>query len=222
MPQRVLSSPGLETHQSRNGGGQVCRQHLTESLDVVPDSFFQLLHGWGRVGSKEKTFPKATVGWWRWEEETGFFSLLILADQATEHQGHHQGSPRTCPRPTLDGERQENSWSPVALASSLAGLATSVSMCGNVGGLWPPWKCWRAKWVGETRARLIPGSQDLCPTGPLGTGLAVLPLAPHGTGKLPGTDPETRWALFISSGPGRWRTLSGMARAWGLAAWGSG
>lgn len=40
------------------------------------------------------------------------FSLLTLEDQAAKHLGGCQESPRPWPRPLVDGERHENSWTP--------------------------------------------------------------------------------------------------------------
>lgn len=84
---------------------------------------------------------------------------------------------------------------PATLASSQVGppggLAPSASMCGDVGGRWLPWKCWRAKWVGETRVSLTLESLGLRHPGPLGTGLAVpITAVPRGTGRLVRTDPR--------------------------------
>lgn len=80
-----------------DGGVWDCWQDFTESLDAGSDFFFSSFSGDGEVRSKEKTFPKTTVGWWWWrweEEEVGFFSLLNLEDQATEHKeavnGHQE------------------------------------------------------------------------------------------------------------------------------------
>lgn len=95
----------------------------------------------GAVQSKEKSFPKTTVGWRWWEEEVGFFSLLILEDQATEHEGGSQGSPRTRPRPMIDGERHESSWFPGG-SGQFPGWSGNISLhVWQCGGLWSPWKC---------------------------------------------------------------------------------
>lgn len=77
----------------------------------------------------------------------GVFSLLTLEDQAAEHLGSCQESPRPWPRPLVDGERHENSWAPGSSGQfprGLPGWSGSIGLhvwqCG-VGGLWPPWKC---------------------------------------------------------------------------------
>lgn len=78
------------------GEARAVGSHLTESPDEVSDFFYCSSFSMdGAVQSKEKSFPKTTVGWRWWEEEVGIFSLLILEDQATEHQGGSQGSSRT-------------------------------------------------------------------------------------------------------------------------------
>lgn len=110
-------------------------------------------------------------------------------------KGGNQGLQDRDRDPHVDGDRHEGSWTLVVLASSQVGppasLATSASACGDVGGLWLPWKCRRATWVGETRTSLILEFQGLHHPGPLGTGLAVpITAVPHGTGRLVGTDPR--------------------------------
>lgn len=156
----------------------------------------------------------------------GVFSLLTLEDQAAEHLGSCQESPRPWPRPLVAGERHENSWSPGSSGQFPRGfpgwsgsIGLHVWQCGERGGgCGHPGNAREPSGLGETRSSLILGSQDLHHPGPPGTGVA----APCGTGRLLGTDPETNEAPFTSSGPGRWHTPSAMARAWGLAAWGPG
>lgn len=107
-------------HQSRDRETRTVGSNLTESLGAVPD-FFSSFSMNGAARSKEKTFPKAPIGWWGWwwwrEEEVGFFSLHTLEDQPAENQEGSQESPR----PTVDGERHEHSWTPRGSGQFLGG-----------------------------------------------------------------------------------------------------
>lgn len=164
---------------------------------------------------KRKVFPKPQLGGgggrrrWGFSPSSSWKIRLQSIKEAVKGHREHDRDPRLMER----GRR---------VLGSPAALAISVSMCGNAGVV-VTLEMLESQVGWGDKSQPHPWAQDLCHPGPLETGLAVLiPPAPHGTGRLMGTDPETMQALFTSSGPGRWHTLSRMARAWGLAAYGPG
>lgn len=205
------------------GEARAVGSHLTESPDEVSDFFIVPASPWmGQFNRKRKVFPKPQLGGdggrrrWGFSPSSPWKIRLQSITEAVKGHREHDQDPRLMER----GMRVLGS--PAALASSQAGLAISVSMCGDAGVV-VTLEMLESQVGWGDKSQPHPWAQDLCHPGPLETGLAVLIApAPHGTGRLMGTDPETMQALFTSSGPGRWHTLSRMARAWGLAAYGPG
>lgn len=124
----------------RDGGGQDCWQQPHRVSGCGLRFFLPSFCMDGAVRSNEKTFPKTTVGWWwGWEKRRWGFSpssswkirLQSIKETVTGHPEHDQG-------PRLMERGMRVFVPPAALASSLAGLATSVSMSGNVGGCGHP------------------------------------------------------------------------------------
>lgn len=227
FPGGVPSSPGLVTCQSRDAGGQDRWQQPHRVSGCGPNVLFSKFSmdgafGWKRNFSQSPSWMVVVVvavvvvavvrgG------AGGVFSLLTMEDQTAEHLVSCQESPRPWPRPLGDGERHENSWTPGKLWPVPTGLAALASVCGNVGS-----------GVGAVATLEMLESQ-----AGWGDKIQPHPWVPRpapprpsrnfrGTGRLVGTDPETTGAPFTSSGPGRWRTPSETARAWGPAAWGPG
>lgn len=218
----VPSSPGLVTCQSRDAGGQDRWQQPHRVSGCGPNVLFSKFSmdgafEWKRNFSQSPSWMVVVVVVVVRGGAGGVFSLLTMEDQTAEHLVSCQESPRPWPRPLGDGERHENSWTPGKLWPVPTGLAASASVCGNVGS-----------GVGAVATLEMLESQagwgDKIQPHPW-----VLRPAPprpsrnfRGTGRLVGTGPETTEAPFTSSGPGRWRTPSETARAWGPAAWGPG
>lgn len=151
---RVPSSPGLVTCQSRDAGGQDRWQQPHGVSGCGPNVCFLNSPWMGRLDLR-RNFPQSPS----WmvvvvvvvvRGAGGVFSLLTSEEQAAEHLGSCQESPRPWPRPLGDGGRRENSWTPgqlwpVPMWGPLLvwqRRPPRVAMwSGEWGGLWPPWKC---------------------------------------------------------------------------------
>lgn len=132
--------------------------------------------------------------------------------------------------PGGDGWRHKSSWTPGSsghFPGRLPGWFGNVSLevCGNVCGEGHgcPGSAGEPRGVGREEPPWPPGPRA-CITPALRE-LGWL----SSSRRLPvGQESAWRWVLepttvpFTSSGPGRWRTPRRTARAWGLAAWGSG
>lgn len=189
----------------------------------VPEVLLPASPWMGQFDLKGKLFPKPQLGGGGGRKRWGFLPLHP-GRSGCRASGRQSRVSKTMTKIHALVERgMRVLGSLMALASSqvcsLAGLATSVSMCGKAGGCRP----------GNAGEPSELGRQE--PTSALGP-RAHATSAPRELGwlsssRLPHVGQEGSWGqtlemtvvLLTSSGPGHWHTPSRMARAWRLAAW---
>lgn len=194
------------------------------SLDMGSRDFFPAFPWKGQFDLKGKSSPlKPQLGggwWWWWSgDHPGSSGFGASGRQSRVFETHvvMDGGTRVLgPQAVLTTSQ----------VGSLAGLAPSASRCVAMWG------------EGAVAAQEVLESQEGVgreePPWPLGPRACTAPALRElgwlcSSRRLPvGQESTWRWVLeqttvpFTSSGPGRWRTLRRMARAWGPAAWGFG